>query len=76
MKNFYSIFSFELLHNLHLGVLKNFIAQYLSSEGLKSHSTGQLGKRIRMSLLKWPLLRACNGLPTQIEENCGLPDWL
>lgn len=76
VEDLYSMFTFEPLHNLHLGVsrlLKTCLVQYLSSDEIYSHPCGPNGKRKRLSSVRMALLRACNAILAHVEEKYALP---
>lgn len=71
VKNLYSMFMFESLHNLHLGVsklLKLFLAQYLSSHETCGHLRGPAGRQKSLSLVRLSLLKSCSDILSHIEE--------
>lgn len=76
MKDLYSMFTFEPLHNLHLGVfilVKNCLIQHLSSGEAYSDPDGPSGKPKPLSLLKMSLLRALNDVFAHVEKIYALP---
>lgn len=73
----YSLFTFEELHNLDLGIsklLKICFVLYLSSGELKDVTFNGTVKKRSLSSLKTLLLRACNSYLSFINDTHSLPD--
>ena len=73
----YNIFTFEPLHNLHLGIsklLKSCTYQLVSSKYPATYSFGKKTTSSTMQAKKVPLLSACNTLLRCMEADSGLPD--
>ena len=73
----YNIFTFEPLHNLHLGIsklLKSCTFQLVSSKYPARYSFGKKTTSSTMQSKKVPLLSACNTLLRTMEKDSGLPD--
>lgn len=76
MEDMSSIFRFEQLHNLHLGVprlLKSCLIQCLSCDDVYRGPPGLAGERRKLSLLKIWLFEACSGILVHVEERYALP---
>ena len=72
----YSIFTFEPLHNLHLGIsklLKTCTIQLLSSDDLYTHPTKNSRQQRKFSSIKNKVLRSCNALLAAIEAQFPIP---
>ena len=73
----YNIFTFEPLHNLHLGISKLLTSctyQLVSSKYPATYSFGKKTIKSTLHAKKIPLLSACNTLLRCIEADSGLPD--
>lgn len=72
----YSIFTFESLHNLHLGIsklLKNCILQRMASDMLTTFPDGPPSKQKKMISHRSKLLMATNAILADIQKNYPAP---
>lgn len=75
MGNLYSMFTFEPMHNLHLGVLKrlkNCLNQYFLCKVAYTHPAGPSRKQKRLDLLSAFLLRAYTSILALIKKEYAL----
>lgn len=71
MEDYYSIFTFQTLHNLKSRVSrlsKSCLIQYFNCDDVCSHALGPAGMQRKLSSLKFSLLRAGNGILSLVEE--------
>ena len=73
-KSLYEIFTYEPLHNLHLGIsklLKNLTYELTGSQKLVKFTNSKKNKVTKFSSQRTAILRACNSILRAIQEDCG-----
>lgn len=69
----YEIFTYEPLHNLHLGIsklLKTLTFELVGSEKIVSFRSAKKSSKAKFSSKRTAILRACNSLLRAIEKDC------